>query len=177
MFPISSHIPVMFPRQAHNNIRKRFEMCVSNNVNGRAHPALFRQDEIYHIPSSTWLNECAPQSASVRPSQPGDKVLIAKGCSAKACSRRRFHALRPGKTAKHHERQFVVHDYHDHSQDEDDNVTNDRWCVSTLFPLKLHEVLEEVARDGLDYIVSWAPHGRCFTVHMPKEFVDQILPR
>jgi hypothetical protein len=73
--------------------------------------------------------------------------------------------LPPGKTAKNRDRQFVVNDYHDHSQDEDDEVF-DRGCYSpssTLFPLKLHAVLEEVENDGLDHIISWAPHGRCFT--------------
>ena len=28
------------------------------------------------------------------------------------------------------------------------------------FPVKLHYVLEEVKKDGLDDIVSWQPHGR-----------------
>jgi HSF-type DNA-binding len=152
------------------------KMCVTNTARGRARPALFCQNEIYQIPSSTTLNECAPQFAAARPRQLCEKVPIPK-VGTKVCSRRRFHSLRPGKTAKHHERQFVVHDYHDHSQDEDDNVMSDRCCASTLFPLKLHEVLEEVTRDGLGHIISWAPHGRCFTVHMPKEFVDQVLPK
>ena len=37
-------------------------------------------------------------------------------------------------------------------------------------------MLDGVKAEGLDHIVSWQPHGRCFVVHKPKEFVD-LLPR
>lgn len=45
----------------------------------------------------------------------------------------------------------------------------------TPFPLKLHKMLETVAHEGNDHIVSWQPHGRCFVVHKPQEFVE-LLP-
>jgi hypothetical protein len=140
-------------------------MCVTNTVEGRARTVLFRQDEIYRVSSCAALNECTSAS---------DKATV-KACS-KVCHKRRSHALPPGKTAKNHERQFVVHDYHDHSEDE---AMNDRvsYATSTLFPFKLHAVLEEVANDGLGHIISWALHGRCFTVHKPKEFVNLVLPK
>jgi hypothetical protein len=133
---------------------------------------LFDQDEIYRVPSCAALNECTPPHCAT---VPGDKKLVK--FRSKVCPKRRYHTLPPGKTAKHHDRQFVVHDYHDHSQDENDDVMVDRGCYSpssALFPLKLHAVLEEVAND---HIISWAPHGRCFTVHKPKEFVEQVLPK
>lgn len=37
-------------------------------------------------------------------------------------------------------------------------------------------MLESVAVEGLDHIVSWQPHGRSFIVHKPKEFTE-LLPR
>jgi hypothetical protein len=38
-------------------------------------------------------------------------------------------------------------------------------------------MLVAVAEEGLEDIVSWQPHGRSFTVHMPKIFVEKIMSR
>lgn len=86
----------------------------------------------------------------------------------------------PGKTAKNHDRHFVVHSYHDHAQDHDSSAKvssgkRRRGGVAVNFPLKLHALLEEIEKDGLSHIISWQPHGRCFVVHNPKQFVDQVL--
>jgi hypothetical protein len=43
------------------------------------------------------------------------------------------------------------------------------------FPGRLHKMLRGVEAEGLSHIVSWQPHGRCFVVHKPKEFVRDIL--
>jgi HSF-type DNA-binding len=45
------------------------------------------------------------------------------------------------------------------------------------FPRKLHYVLEEMEKDGLSHIASWAPHGRCFMIHKPDLFVEQVLKK
>jgi hypothetical protein len=45
------------------------------------------------------------------------------------------------------------------------------------FPVQLHFALSEMEADGLGYLASWAPHGRCFFVHKKEEFVDMILCR
>lgn len=45
------------------------------------------------------------------------------------------------------------------------------------FPLKLHQLLNTVHEEGLDWIVSWSPQGNGFKVHNVKEFVSEILPR
>jgi hypothetical protein len=100
-------------------------MCVANTLRGRARPVLFDQDEIYRVPSCAALNECTPPHCAT---VPGDKKLVK--FRSKVCPKRRYHTLPPGKTAKHHDRQFVVHDYHDHSQDENDDVMVDRGCFS-----------------------------------------------
>lgn len=96
--------------------------------------------------------------------------------------KRRRKPQKPGKTAKMNDRHFVIHNYHDHSHDADENDTEDevhrrRGGVSIAFPLKLHAVLDQVEADGLGHIVSWQPHGRCFVVHKPKEFVDHVMPK
>lgn len=72
----------------------------------------------------------------------------------------------------------VVHSYHDHlfdQQDGPDPVT--RGGVNTPFPLKLHEVLKNIEKDGLADVVSWQPHGRCFVVHKPDVFLKDIMPK
>jgi hypothetical protein len=73
---------------------------------------------------------------------------------------------------------IVQHDYHDHSADAAVHYQEEhpaRGGVTIPFPLKLHEMLDTLSQDGNDHIVSWQPHGRCFVVHKPKEFVE-LLP-
>lgn len=49
-------------------------------------------------------------------------------------------------------------------------------ALLTKFPARLHRMLSGVEKDGLDHIVSWRPHGRCFGVNKAKDFVKRILP-
>jgi hypothetical protein len=44
------------------------------------------------------------------------------------------------------------------------------------FPVKLHYMIRELETDGMDDIVSWQPHGRCFLVHKQLAFVEKVLP-
>lgn len=48
--------------------------------------------------------------------------------------------------------------------------------VTTPFPWKLHDMLDEMAEKGEHSVVTWQPHGRAFMVHQPKEFVNEIMP-
>jgi len=85
-------------------------------------------------------------------------------------------------------RHKVLHDYHDHSQvsfssefDAEQALGHDkrkgpRGGVTVPFPTKLHIMLSKVEENGLSHIVSWQPHGRCFVVHKPKEFVSEVMP-
>jgi len=52
-----------------------------------------------------------------------------------------------------------------------------RGGITAPFPVKLHEMLERVEKDGFGHIVSWQPHGRCFMVHNIKKFVKYVMPR
>jgi hypothetical protein len=96
--------------------------------------------------------------------------------------KRRRKPQKPGKTAKMNDRHFVQHDYHDHANDRDEEVESEeehhhrRGGVAVAFPLKLHAVLDQVEVDGLSHVISWQPHGRCFVIHDPKEFVDHVMP-
>lgn len=73
----------------------------------------------------------------------------------------------------------VKHDYHDYSAVQAP-ITAYQALNSgrnhNAFPYRLYEMLQLVESDGLDHIVSWQPHGRCFVVHKPEEFTA-ILPR
>lgn len=51
-----------------------------------------------------------------------------------------------------------------------------RGGVVTPFPEKLHQLLENVDKEGYADIISWQPHGRCFIMHKPKEFVKVLMP-
>jgi hypothetical protein len=89
-------------------------------------------------------------------------------------------------------RVVVDHRYIDHyhdfvhlegSQMFEGNITataallSGRGGVKIPFPDRLHDMLEQMSREGLDHVVSWQPHGRCFVVHQPNEFVEKILPK
>ena len=44
------------------------------------------------------------------------------------------------------------------------------------FPVKLHYMLSDMQSDGLDHIIAWKPHGRCFIVLKPQAFAEKVLP-
>jgi HSF-type DNA-binding len=89
-----------------------------------------------------------------------------------------FGPARDAKLRRKHGQQVVLHDYHDHGDDIDNGSPDPiaRGGVTTPFPLKLHDMLDEIERDGHADVVSWQPHGRCFVVRKPKEFVNHIMP-
>ena len=89
----------------------------------------------------------------------------------------------------------VNHNYHDHLYDltrisygcdrafdenEDESVkprpSIHRGGVAVPFPVKLHYMLSRMDAEGTNSIISWQPHGRCFLVHKPKEFIEEIMP-
>jgi hypothetical protein len=45
------------------------------------------------------------------------------------------------------------------------------------FPERLHYVLSEMEKDGLQDVASWQSHGRCFLVHDQKLFTETVLPK
>lgn len=49
--------------------------------------------------------------------------------------------------------------------------------IMTPFPWRLHEILEEVEKEKLEWIVSWLPNGRGFKIHCQKSFSEIIIPR
>eukprot|EP00980_Cylindrotheca_fusiformis_P002284 scaffold530_cov107-Cylindrotheca_fusiformis.AAC.8 len=77
--------------------------------------------------------------------------------------------------------QVQQHCYRDHALDVCDRIsirTNAqlrRGGAAGPFPLKLHALLESVEREGQQHIISWQPHGRCFVVHDPSEFVNILV--
>lgn len=49
--------------------------------------------------------------------------------------------------------------------------------MSRTFPEKLHELLKKIEEEGLEHIISWQPHGRCFAIHKKDQFVNEVMPR
>merc|ERR1719464_1735870 len=80
-------------------------------------------------------------------------------------------------------RRIAVVSYQDYSNEQPQPEERDCWALSTrttsspVFPLKLHETLTQIEKDGYDDIIGWHPHGRSFKIHKQKEFTDIILPR
>jgi HSF-type DNA-binding len=97
-------------------------------------------------------------------------------------------------------RLVVVHNYHDHLNDpclshpqRESRQTRqlDSGSVPPLspvaiggtsyehliFPEKLHDMLYQLEKEGLQHIACWKPHGRCFIVGNRKEFVETVAPR
>jgi hypothetical protein len=88
-----------------------------------------------------------------------------------------------------HRIEKVVHNYHDYAKEAEkseesmgDLQHTEEHTQSSMnrgeqnFPVKLHYMLNELEKDGMDDIVSWQPHGRCFLVHKQQQFVEQVLP-
>lgn len=87
------------------------------------------------------------------------------------------------------ERTYVCHAYTDHWNDP--LFTGDcdeesggkpqrrgpRGGVVTPFPERLYSMLKDADGAGFSDVVSWQPHGRCFTVHQPKKFVEEVMPK
>jgi hypothetical protein len=81
----------------------------------------------------------------------------------------------------------VQHEYADHANSSigeleemdalDTNINkSNRGGVTMLFPEKLYQLLS-LPQEVVDpAIISWAPHGRCFSVHQPREFTRSLLP-
>jgi predicted nucleic acid-binding Zn ribbon protein len=84
----------------------------------------------------------------------------------------------------------VMHNYHDYANEVESGeepgdlrLMEEHMQSSGMnhsgeqnFPVKLHYMLNELEKDGMDDIVSWQPHGRCFLVHKQQQFVEQVLP-
>jgi hypothetical protein len=47
--------------------------------------------------------------------------------------------------------------------------------VTTPFPWKLHDMLDDMAKAGDTSVVCWQSHGRAFMVHKPQVFVSEIM--
>ena len=43
--------------------------------------------------------------------------------------------------------------------------------------MKMHQILEDTEKEGMDNVVSWQPNDRYFVIHKTKEFAIFFLPR
>jgi HSF-type DNA-binding len=124
--------------------------------------------------------------ADIIPSQkldkPSDVAIVSNQNKSVSIKKHRCRSRR-AKTAKNHTRLFVVHDYHDHAQEDPDCSDHSFRCDESLrypdalFPVKLHYVLADAEQYRWEHIISWSPHGRCFAIKNPVAFVSQIMPK
>ncbi|CAB9526848.1 stress transcription factor A [Seminavis robusta] len=86
-------------------------------------------------------------------------------------------------------RTYVKHNYDDHYFDpiidpieeeterDESSRRGPRGGVVEPFPERLYKMLRDAEPDKFENVVSWQPHGRCFIVHDPKAFVEEIMPK
>lgn len=78
------------------------------------------------------------------------------------------------------QRHLVKHEYHDHAFDDVNTSKSKkqrrgpRGGVTTPFPVKLHNLLDD---NHYEDVISWQPHGRCFILRKPKEFLGEVMPK
>jgi len=110
--------------------------------------------------------------------------------SSRSSSRRCNGASADSSYAKLSNRTYVQHNYQDHHNDpifrsdmgnesaaEGSKRRGPRGGVVIPFPDRLYNMLSEAEFEGFEDVVSWQPHGRCFIVHEPKRFVEEVMPK
>ena len=184
-----------------NTTENTTTMCVTNTTYRRSQPIALPQQQAATQPTGETCG--APSNLTQRlmgtfqlsaPAKPqGGFVQQPVSCAQplhlngdKPRPKRRRKPQKPGKTAKMNDRHFVIHNYHDHAMDSEEDFGDDhheeehsrrKGGVAVAFPLKLHAILDQVERDGLAHVISWQSHGRCFLIHQPKEFVNHVMPK
>lgn len=93
---------------------------------------------------------------------------------------RQYYKMAEQRLNKNIPRHVVKHEYHDHAFDDTESVKSKkqrrgpRGGVTTPFPVKLHNLLEDNLHED---IISWQPHGRCFILRSPKDFLGKVMPQ
>ena len=118
-----------------------------------------RRTSTSSIPSLTLMGR--RDSGSTNESSDGDVSSSRPGSVNGSSSS--YIKLAPGKTTKNHDRRFVKHQYRDYSDEEPTSeeivLQFTHMSPNAAFPLKLHETLSAVEKDGLASIIGWLPHG------------------
>lgn len=68
----------------------------------------------------------------------------------------------------------AVHE--DSASFSDEDKETEEQLSERVFPLKLHKMLENAQRDGIDDIVKWVDNGRGFKVYNPDAFTKKVMP-
>lgn len=88
-------------------------------------------------------------------------------------------------TAGEHNKKQYIHPYRDYALEVPSNAELARMESAQAtasktnwgFPIRLHETLTQIEKDGHDNIIGWLAHGRSFKIHKQKDFLSVILPR
>ncbi|CAB9528422.1 shock factor protein HSF8 [Seminavis robusta] len=74
-------------------------------------------------------------------------------------------------------------DYDDDEDEEDDEEgassapKKRRRGRTGTFPQKMHNMLEDLEKNGESHIASFLPHGKAFAIHRNKDFVKFVMPK
>jgi hypothetical protein len=131
-------------------------------ISGGATSLLGSQDTRTFLGATT--SSTASLTASLEPTAVQSDVALA---SASAVNGAEKAAIQVGSTSDGRSEAKVSEEPDDKDLDES----------SETFPFKLYRILEEAEKDGNEGIVSFNAQGRCFLIHKPKQFVDEIMPK
>ena len=119
-----------------------------------------------------------------------EDTMVMELSNKRRASRRRSSTASSSSSSAKRTRTYVEHNYNDHYNDpvfvpgenEEEDVDapkrrGPRGGVVVPFPERLYNMLKQAENEGFEEIVSWSPHGRCFIVHQPKQFVDEVMPK
>ena len=182
---VSPSIGGSVPKDPQTTTIRAFELTSpSTSMNAHQATAMTNTTREFHRSSS--MDVLAHVSAEIRDSQQSaDERYATANAVAGAYgdiygNNTNYKKLPPGKTPKNNRRLFVKHKYQDFSGEQaspdEQALLSDR-TPNAAFPLKLHETLTEIEKDGHDDIIGWLSHGRSFKIHKQQDFVDQILPK
>jgi HSF-type DNA-binding len=64
---------------------------------------------------------------------------------------------------------------------EKDGKTNEEGKTKAnsaeTFPQKVYRMIEDAERDGMGDVVSFLPHGKAFSIHKPRQFISDVMPK
>lgn len=133
-----------------------------------------------HLLASTTAKTTSSTEPSLAPPETRSMSSQQQPAKAKKSKKKRGSSTAVKHHTPHHDGLAIQHHYHDHAADPtiDPSLVKHKakGGVIVPFPVKLHDMLQQIENDGHAHVVSWQPHGRCFAVHKPKEFVNHVMP-
>lgn len=67
-------------------------------------------------------------------------------------------------------------DHFDVNEEDNQGLCNVVGKSDSSFPSKLHYMMSELEKEGINDVISWQPHGRSFVILNRKKLEETVLP-